>query len=389
MIHPVCATTLAHRDFSSSGALLSEALLLEAREAAWELWHSPSAWISYVEHVELRAAGAREHLGRSRAVIRDVARIFVGLTSRGRATLNNGTYWGAILPSRGKFWRFPSMARFLRTSAVHRDALYHVTDDGEWRHDVIFLHTSKRVATELSAVAVQKFEAGAVHIREGCRLASVLADAILTGVLKDQTAAHEARLPAVQSCWAPWLSKQMDLATARLRRAPVQAAVIPLVTTMLDSMVPGREADHLSSLLTWPDHRGSDVVLASGVIVNGSTQIAPYPAMAWAWNCVQSYKWTASQHINLLELNTLLNFLRFKAISGCLCSQRFFHVFDSQVAASVSTKGRSSSKALNRVCRRLCAILLATNCFCVSLWTVSGRQFSDSGSRVAEPDDHG
>ena len=65
-----------------------------------------------------------------------------------------------------------------------------------------------------------------------------LADAILTGVLKDLTAAHEARLPAVQSCWAPWLSKQMDLATARLRRAPVQAAVIPLVITMLDSVVP-------------------------------------------------------------------------------------------------------------------------------------------------------
>ena len=181
----------------------------------------------------------------------------------------------------------------MRTSGVYRDALYYVTDDGEWRHDVIFLHTSKRVATELSAVTVQKFEAGAVHIREGCRLASVLADAILTGVLKDLTAAHEARLPAVQSCWAPWLSKQMDLATALLRRAPVQAAVIPLVIAMLKSMVAGREADHLSSLLTWADHRGSDVVLASGVIVNGSMQIAPCPALAWSWRCVQSYKWTA------------------------------------------------------------------------------------------------
>ena len=137
-----------------------------------------------VEHVELRAAGAREHLGRSRAVIRDVARIFDCLTSRARAALNSGTHWGAILPSRGKFWRFPSMARLIRISGVYRDALYYVTDDGEWRHDVIFLHTSKRVATELSAVAVQKFEAGAVLIREGCRLASVLADAILTGVLK-------------------------------------------------------------------------------------------------------------------------------------------------------------------------------------------------------------
>ena len=112
-------------------------------------------------------------MGRSRAVNRDVARIFEGLTSRARSALNNGTHWGAILPSRGKFWRFPSMACFMRTSGVYPDALYYVTDDGEWRHDVIFLHTSKRVATELSAVTVQKFEAGAVHIREGCRLTRV------------------------------------------------------------------------------------------------------------------------------------------------------------------------------------------------------------------------
>ena len=121
LIHPVCANTLAHRDLSSGG-LLSEALLLEAREAAWELWHSPSAWISYVEHVELRAAGAREHLGRSRAVIRDVAPNFRGLNFSWARSFEQWHVLGAILPSRGKFWRFPSMARFMRTSGVHRDA---------------------------------------------------------------------------------------------------------------------------------------------------------------------------------------------------------------------------------------------------------------------------
>ena len=164
---------------------------------------------------------------------------------------------------------------------------------------------------ELSAVAIQKFEAGAVHIREGCRLASVLADAILTGVLKDLTAAHEARLPAVQSCWAPWLSKQMDLSTARLQRAPVQAAVIPLVINhalTLWSLAVKLITDPPCSLgLTTGEATWS---LASGVIVNGSRQIAPYPALAWAWSCVQSYKWTALQHINVLKLTTLQNFLR-------------------------------------------------------------------------------
>ena len=83
-----------------------------------------------------------------------------------------------------------AMARLMRTSGVNRDALYHVTDDGEGRHDVIFLHTSKRVATELSAVTSEK-DAGS--------------RAFLL------TRSSRARLPAVQSCWAPWLSKQMDL----------------------------------------------------------------------------------------------------------------------------------------------------------------------------------
>ena len=85
LIHPVRATTLAHGDLSSSSALLLEAIPLEAWEAPWELWHGPSVWLSYVEHVELRAAGAREELGRSRAVIRDVARNFEGSTSCARA----------------------------------------------------------------------------------------------------------------------------------------------------------------------------------------------------------------------------------------------------------------------------------------------------------------
>ena len=110
------------------------------------------------------------------------------------------------------------------------------------------------------------------------------------------------------------------------RSFEISPAVIPLVIAMLNSMVPGREADHLSSLLTWADHRGSDVVLASGVIVNGSTQIAPYPALAWAWRCVQSYKWTAPQHINVLELTTLLFFCALKRFQAA-CAVNDFSTF--------------------------------------------------------------
>ena len=173
----------------------------------------------------------------------------------------------------------------------------------------------------------------------------------------------------------------MDLATARLRRAPVQAAVIPLVIAMLRSMVPAREADHLSSLLSWANHRGSDVVLASGVIVNGSTQIAPHPALAWAWRCGQSYKWTASQHINVLELTTLLIFCALKRLQAA-CAVNDFPRFRQPSGGLCLRQGTFVFKALNRVCRRLCAILLATNSFCVSGQSPAGKSATlDPGSR--------
>ena len=131
-------------------------------------------------------------------------------------------------------------------------------------------------------------------------------------------------------------------------------------------------------LLRWAEHRGSDVQLKSGTVVQGSTQLAPYPAFAWDWYSIQQYRWKARQHINVLELTTLLNFLRLRAASGDISGLRLFHIFDSLVAASVAAKGRSSALILNRICRRISAAVLSSSCYVVSLWTISGWQHSDS-----------
>ena len=71
----------------------------------------------------------------------------------------------------------------------------------------------------------------------------------------------------------------------------------------------GQELEHLKLLLRWADHRGSDVRLL---------------------------KWRAAQHINVLELTTLLNFLRMRVATGEVAGKRIFHIFDSLVAASVA-----------------------------------------------------
>ena len=47
-----------------------------------------------------------------------------------------------------------------------------------------------------------------------------------------------------------------------------------------------------------------------------------------------------------------------------------------------AAKGRSSSKVLNRVCRRVMAISLATNTYVITLWTISKWDYSDAAGRL-------
>ena len=89
-----------------------------------------------------------------------------------------------------------------------------------------------------------------------------------------------------------------------------------------------------------------------------------------------------SHHINVLELTAFLNYMRSRAGSVDFHGKRIFNVSDSRVAACVVAKGRSSSKVLNRVCRRVMALSLATNTYVITLWTISKWQFSDAAGRL-------
>ena len=65
-----------------------------------------------------------------------------------------------------------------------------------------------------------------------------------------------------------------------------------------------------------------------------------------------------------------------------------FHIVDSMVSAAVLAKGRSSSRVLNRVLRRINAVLLLTDLYVLPVWTLSGWIFSDAGSRLWRPVSH-
>ena len=66
-------------------------------------------------------------------------------------------------------------------------------------------------------------------------------------------------------------------------------------------------------------------------------------------------------------------------------SCRILHVLDSRVVSCVLAKGRSSSCKLNRVLRRVSALMLASDVYVFPLWTVSGWNFADFGTRALCP----
>ena len=146
-------------------------------------------------------------------------------------------------------------------------------------------------------------------------------------------------------------------------------------------MCPGQEQKHLRLLLQCGDFRGSDVILSNQEVVSEDRQLAPYPAFAWQWESVQSYAWSQTQHINVLEFTAFLNYIRSITRSTRVHSHRLFHVLDSRVCSCIIAKGRSSSRLLNRLCRRFTGFALASDLYVLPLWTISKWNFSDAASR--------
>ena len=145
-----------------------------------------------------------------------------------------------------------------------------------------------------------------------------------------------------------------------------------------ETMNGGQEKDHLVWLLKHAYHTGCDVrVTDRGDDVVGHRP-GPYPAFRWHWKDVLSYQWREPQHINILELTAFLTELRRRARNTDELGKRFFCIVDSLVCFYVLGKGRSSSKLLNRVSRRIASLSM-------TLWTISKWNFSDGASRRFEP----
>ena len=69
-------------------------------------------------------------------------------------------------------------------------------------------------------------------------------------------------------------------------------------------------------------------------------------ANLWTWSIGHGFPWRQEAHINELEVGAAVNAVKWRARTTSRFGTRYLHLLDSQVAASVLAKGRSSARRL-------------------------------------------
>ena len=136
-------------------------------------------------------------------------------------------------------------------------------------------------------------------------------------------------------------------------------------------------------LLRRTNHTGSDVRIATGEILNPKAVVRQsIQAGWWKWRPCFNVKWKHKDHINLLELRSILLSVRYHVHHLKHYNVRIFHLTDSYVCMSIASKGRSGSKQLNRVLRQLNATLLGYGLYLVIAHVESSQNPTDEASRL-------
>lgn len=137
-----------------------------------------------------------------------------------------------------------------------------------------------------------------------------------------------------------------------------------------------------SCLLRPVIHTGSDVRVSSSSILNPKAFPRQSAAATWwKWNKVFSYKWGRSDHINNLELRSIVHSMEWRVQQLKECHLRVFHLTDSYVAMSIISKGRSSSKMLQPLLSRIAALLLVHDLYLTVVHVESSEHPTDEASR--------
>ena len=130
---------------------------------------------------------------------------------------------------------------------------------------------------------------------------------------------------------------------------------------------------------------GTDVRLDAGI---------PFRAKAWPrsgvqsqlfkWAIVHGYPWRHVAHINVLELQAVVNSVKWRMRHADNLNHRAMLLIDSQVVCAIVAKGRTSSHRLQHSLMVLNALCLAANLVLTVAYVDTGNNPSDIPSRWSE-----
>ena len=132
------------------------------------------------------------------------------------------------------------------------------------------------------------------------------------------------------------------------------------------------------------NHTGSDVRITTGAILNPKNN-PRQAALAswWKWSPLFSTRWSCPDHINSLELRSILLALKHAVSHLRVHDMRLFHISDSYVCISIVAKGRTSSTRLNRILQQFNAYLLSFGLYWIQCHVESTDNPTDEASRTA------
>ena len=141
----------------------------------------------------------------------------------------------------------------------------------------------------------------------------------------------------------------------------------------------------VSAFVRRQEYRGSDVRLDVGSLYRpDSFPRAGVSPNKWIWHVAHHWPFRHPEHINLLEMRALIKTFEWRCRNSNFGDVRALHLCDSQVVLSVSVKGRSSSRRLNKLLRKYAAVQLAGGIFPLVAWIESHLNPADAPSRHYE-----
>ena len=132
--------------------------------------------------------------------------------------------------------------------------------------------------------------------------------------------------------------------------------------------------------------RGSDIRLDTGTLFRPDCcPRASVDPLKWEWRHCRAFKWRRSEHINVLEMKAALHAIQWRGRRSAYRNFRTMILIDNQSVLAVMAKGRSSSRKINLLLRRLAALCCALNVYLLVCWVDTTDNPADEASRWYDP----